>query len=263
MTTYRTFMRSARSVTMLLCAVALAGCEKNAVQDITGSLPGARIKFFNFGVNTPGVNFYANDSKVTAISSATGVEAVTGVAYGGVGSGGYYSALEPGQYTFTGRIAATVDKDVPVVSVSAALADGKAYSMYISGIYNSTAKTVEGFVVEDNVPATGDYTQAQVRFVNAISNSSPTTLTAKNQTTGAIVTIGSGIAYKAAGAFALVPEAIYDLTATTAGASPVTYTRTGVTFASGRVYSINARGDITVTGGTATNRPFLDNTTNR
>ena len=42
---------------MLCCAIALAGCEKNAVQDITGSLPGARIKFFNFGVNAPQVNF--------------------------------------------------------------------------------------------------------------------------------------------------------------------------------------------------------------
>ncbi|WP_337172851.1 DUF4397 domain-containing protein [Gemmatimonas aurantiaca] len=263
MTTNRTFIRSLRSVTMLLCAVALAACEKNAVQDITGTMPGARIRFFNFGVNAPGVNFYANNDKVTAVLSATGTEATTGVAYGGVGGGGFYSALQPGQYTFTGRIAAAADKDLAVSTVAASLADGKAYSMYISGFYNTTAKTVEAFVIEDNVPATSDYTQAQVRFVNAISNSTPTTLTAREQTTGTTVTIGNGVAYKAAGAFVSLPGGIYDLTATTTGANPVTYTRTGVTFGSGRVYSISSRGDITVGGTTATNRAFLDFTSNR
>jgi hypothetical protein len=39
--------------------------------------------------------------------------------------------------------------------------------------------------------------------------------------------------------------------------------RTGVTLAGGRIYTVGARGDITITSTTATNRPFLDNTTNR
>lgn len=72
----------------LLCAVVLASCDKNAVQEITGPLPTSRIKFFHFGVNAPGVNFYANTTKMTATTSATGVESTTGVVYGGVGSGG-------------------------------------------------------------------------------------------------------------------------------------------------------------------------------
>ena len=40
-------------------------------------------------------------------------------------------------------------------------------------------------------------------------------------------------------------------------------TRTGVSFLGGRIYTIGARGDITVTSTTATNRPILDNTANR
>ena len=48
-------MNTLRSIAMLLCTIALTACEKNAVQDITGSLPGARVKFFNFGVGAPAV----------------------------------------------------------------------------------------------------------------------------------------------------------------------------------------------------------------
>src|SRR5918999_5472549 len=99
-----------RSLAVLLCAAALASCEKNAVQDIVAPpVAASRIRFFNFGVNAPGVNFYADDTKMTAISSGTGVESTTGVVYGGVGSGGLYAVITPGQHTFNGRIAATVD----------------------------------------------------------------------------------------------------------------------------------------------------------
>jgi len=256
-------MNTFRSIAMLLCAVALTACEKNAVQDITGSLPGSRIKFFNFGVNTPAVNFYANDSKITAITSATGVEAVTGVSSGGVGSGGFYSAIEPGAYTFAGKIAADMDKNLVVSRATATLADGKAYSYYISGIYNMTAKTAEAFVVEDAFVDTLDYTVAYVRFVNAISNASPMTLYARNPTTGVELPVGGAVAYKAGGAFTALPGAVYDLNTRTAGSTTNAITRTAVSFVAGKVYTIGARGDITVVSTTLATRPQLDNTANR
>ena len=248
---------------MLLCAVALTACEKNAVQDITGSLPGARIKFFNFGTNAPAVNFYANDSKITAITSATGVEAVTGVSSGGVGSGGFYSAIQPGAYTFTGKIAAAVDKDLVVSRATATLVDGKAYSFYISGIYNTATKTAEAFVVEDPFVDTLDYTVAYVRFVNAIPNASPMTLYAKNSTTAVEAPVGGAVAYKAGGAFVALPGAVYDLNTRYAGSATNVITRTAVSFSAGKVYTISARGDITVVSTTLATRPQLDNTANR
>ena len=247
----------------LLCAVVLASCDKNAVQEITGPLPTSRIKFFHFGVNAPGVNFYANTTKMTATTSATGVESTTGVVYGGVGSGGLYSAIAPGAYTLSGKIAATVDKDLAIANVNATIADGKAYSLYLSGFYNTTTKTVEGFVVEDNFPATIDFSQATVRFVNAISNSQPMTLYAKNTTTLAEVPLGGLVAYKSAGAFTAIPNGVYDIGARIAGGTTNNIARTAVSFSAGRVYTIGARGDMTVTSTTATNRPFLDNTANR
>ena len=271
-------MNRQNSLAVLLGAVLLAACnyEKNAVQDITAPDPGSRIRFFNFGVNAPGVNFFANDTKVSAVSATgcavpplpeacttTGIEATTGTAYGGVSFTGLYSALEPGQYTLTGRIAAATDKNLSISSVTTTLADGKYYSFYQSGFYDGTAKTVDAFVVEDAFPATIDYSVAYVRFVNAISNSSPMTLYARNTTTSTETALGGLVPYKSAGAFTALPNATYDLNARVEGSSANAITRTAVSFGAGRVYSISARGDITVVSTTATNRPFLDNTTNR
>lgn len=258
-------MTPIRTFSALLGALVLASCsfEKNAVQDITGPIASARIKFFHFGVNAPGVNFYAGDAKITAITSATGVESTTGVVYGGVGSGGFYSAVNPGQYVLTGKIAATVDKDLAISPVTATIADGKAYSYYMSGFYNTVAKTVEGFVVEDAFPAAIDFTQTYVRFVNAISNSNPMTLFARNTTTTTEVPVGGLVAYKAGGAFTALPAGIYDLNTRESGATANKISRAGVNFVAGRVYTIGARGDITIVSTTLANRPILDLTANR
>ena len=249
-----------RVATVLTAAALLAGCEKNAVQDITGNLPGARIKFFNFGVGSPQVHFYANDRKLTATTSGTGAESTVGIAYGGVGAGGFYSAIEPGQYTFTARITATVDNNLPVATVQGTLEANKNYSFYTSGTYNTTTKTMEGFFVEDNFPEAFDYTQGYVRFVNAISNAQPMVLFARNQLTGTEVPIGGSVAYKAGGAFTAIPNGVYDLFVRAPGSTTNLITRTGVSFTNGRTNTIAARGTMGTTGTTA---PALDNTLNR
>ena len=254
---------------VLLCAAALASCDKNTVQDITGPLAASRVKFFNFSVSAPGVNFYANAAKITAITSGTGTESTNGVNYGGVGNGGLYSAIAPGQYTLTGRIAATIDKDLPIATVGTTIADGKYYSFYISGIYNAGTKSADAFVVEDPVPAQPDYTVAYVRFVNAISNANPMTLYAKNTDTTVTkdsIAVGGEVAYKAAGAFTVVPNGVYNLITRYTGSNTSVITRAGVSFVRGHVYTIGARGDITVTPTTtcpATSTTCLDNTANR
>lgn len=257
-------MTRIRHAALLACAAALAGCGDDAVQSLpTLALPTARIKFFNFGVNAPGVNFYANDVKMTAISSATGTESTVGTTYSQVGAGGFYSAITPGQYTISGRIAAATDKDLAIAAVPVTIADGKSYSFYLSGIYDAATKKAEGFAVEDAYPANIDFTTAYVRLVNAISNSQPMTLYVKSTTTGTETAIGGPVAYKAAGAFVSIPGGVYDLATRRAGVTGDYIARTAVSFSPGRVYTVSARGDITVTSTTATNRPFLDNTTNR
>lgn len=271
-------MTRLRLFSSLLGGLALAACSKDGVQTITGPTAGSYIKFYNFGVNAPSVNFFANDTKVTAISSTqctpppvpanpacatNGVESTNGTAYGALGNAGLYMSLAPGQYQFSGRISATTDNGVSVAKLPGTLAEGKFYSMYMSGFYDATAKTVDGFILEDAFPAQIDFSTTTVRFVNAISNSTPLTLWAKNTATGDSVAIGSSIAYKAGGAFVTIPGAAYDLSVRAAGSNTVLFSRAGVSFVLGRVYTVSARGDITVSSTTATNRPTLDNTANR
>ncbi len=258
-------MKTNRSILMLVAAVAFTACDKNAVQldELFEPADGqAQVKFFHFGVNGPGVNFYLNDGKVTALSSATGVESTNGTTYSGVGVGGLYTAQEPGQATVSGRIAAAADKNLPISNLSTTLESDKSYSYYLSGFYNTTTKSQDSFIVEDVLPAF-NYDQTCVRFVNAISNSQPMALFVKDPTTGAETTIGGAAAYKSGGTFVCFTGGTYDIFARTAGSTVNAISRTAVGFAQGRVYTIAARGDMTVTSTTATNRPFLDNTANR
>jgi hypothetical protein len=256
-------MKKHTTIAVLLLAAVVSACGSKMTTDITAPVAASKVKFYNFGVNAPGVNFYAGTTKMTAISSTTGTESVTGTAYGSVGSGGFYASVSPGSYTLSANIAAATDKDLAISKVTATIADGKSYSFYTSGFYDATAKSVEGFVVEDGYPAAIDYTQSLVRFVNAISNSQPMILYAKNQLTGTEVAVGTAIAYKAGGTFVGLPQGVYDLSARLAGSSTNLFTRTSMSFNSGRVYTISARGDITITSTTATNRPFFDSTANR
>jgi hypothetical protein len=279
-------MKRYGSLAVLLCAAALASCgdyEKNAVQDITApEVPGARIRFFNFGRSAPGVNFYADETKMTAINFSgctnppadtsqtcitTGNQSATGVNYGGVAAGGLYAGIDPGQHTLSGRIADVTDRGLAISNVTTTLAAGMKYSYYQSGIYDATTKTVDAFVVDDPFPEEIDWSSASVRFVHAIFNADPMTLYAKDRLTGEEFAIGGTTAYKTAGAFTALPPGAYDLFTRYAGESTDAMSRINVGFAEGRVYTITARGDITVavttTGCASSNVTCLDNTANR
>ncbi len=256
-------MTRLRSFAALGALALLAACERNAVQVIAGPLDGASVRFYNFSVGGPNVNFYAGEMKVTGVGSTTGQESTSGTAYGSLGLAGLYSQLPAAQYAFSGRITATVDKGLAVASLNTTVENGRYYSFYMSGFYDAVAKTTDEFIVEDDFPGEIDYSTAYVRFVHAIGNAAPMTLYATNTVGGAVVAVGGLVAYQAAGDFVAVPAGTYNLgTRYDAGVVDIV-TRTGVTFNNGRVYTISARGDITVGGTTAANRRFLDNTTNR
>ena len=270
-------MRNSRSILMLLLAAAtLTACEKNAVGllDDPAAGNGANVKFFNFSVNSPQVNFYVNDKKVTAISAtgcyllvdtnqqqclSGGLESTSGVAYGSAGNGAnaWYSDVTPGQATIAGKIAATTDKNLAISNVQTNLEAGKFYSYYLSGIYDAATKRSDAFIVADVMPPE-DFAVAYVRFVNASSTTQPMTLYVKNRTTLEEVAVGGLVAYKSGGAFVAVPVGSYDLATRASGSTTNVFTRTQISFAGGRAYTITARGN-TATASTM----LLDNTANR
>lgn len=252
-----------------LVSMFAVSCEKNGVQVIDTPLTsGAQIKFFNFGVNSPSINFYANDVKLSATASATGIESAIGLVYGSVFPSSTYSFLNGGSYTFKGQISGTAlaDANLPVASLTATVENGKHYSLYTSGFYDVVAKKTDAFIVEDKLPAM-DNTVAYVRFVNGISNgTSALDLVIKNTTSGTEAKVASGVAYKSASEFVKVPIGVYEVFARYTGATTNTITRNGtsvVGFLGGKVYTISSRGDITVSAATAVNRGFLDNTANQ
>ena len=262
-------MSTLRPLAVLLCAAAaMSACDifdKTAVQDITAPDPvTSRVKFFNFGVNAPQVNFYAGTQKMSAVSTtrctnpvpadtaacrSAGIEATTGVAYSFAAAGGLYLAIEPGTYDFMGKIAAATDNGLAISTVNSPIASGKYYSFYQSGVYNTTTKTVDAFIIEDAVPAgTIDFSVAQVRFVNAVSNGTgPLNLFATNTTTTTESTVGGATAYKSAGAWTALPAGTYNLRAAYTGAGTNLITRTGLSFNGGRAYTITARGSTATT----------------
>lgn len=262
---------------MLLVAVAAtSACDKSAVQQIAGpQTGGANVLFYNFAVGAPPVNFYVNNVKTTGVGAtgcyiltdanreactAAGIEATTGTSYGGAGAGAWYVDLAPGQITIEGRIAAATDKGLPITNAVTTIEQGKFYSFYQSGTYNTTTKTADSFVIEDPIPPV-NFNTAYVRFVNASGNSSPMTLYALNRDTLVTrqeIAVGGEVAYKGAGEFVAVPAGAYNLFARYAGSSTNTFSRTAVSFFNGRVYTITARGNV----GTASTM-LLDNTTNR
>ena len=193
---------------------------------------GAYVKFFNFGVNAPGVNFYANDTKVTAISvdhlprrrptpdprvcARPAIESTTGTAYGAAGNGGLYSSIAAGQYTFDGQ-----DRGGDGQGSRGRERRRDARRREVLLVLHRAASTtrrprrVDAFVVEDAFPATIDFTQRMCGSSTRVSNSQPMTLYAKNTTTGdSSARSASTVAYKSGGAFISVPAGVYDLTRT-------------------------------------------------
>lgn len=270
--------RSFAAVALVVGAVAIAACgDKNDIHEISAPTAGSAVKFFNFGVNAPAVNFYAGDKKITATSSSacssavngsttdttcltTGKEPTTGTGYGANASTfGVYYSVAPGSYTLSGHITAATDNGLAISNTSATLENGKFYSYYLSGVYNTTAKSVEGFVVEDPLPDV-TFDKTYIRFVNASSNSQPMTLYASDSS-GTETAVGSTVAYKSAGSFVALGPGVYNLYARAAGSSTNLISSTAAGLGGGHVYTVTAYGDMTVS--TGTNVPKLDNTPNR
>ena len=245
----------------------LAACGDSGLTDISAPVTGSQVLFYNDALGSPGVNFFADTLKLTGTLTSAGAPSPSGTNYGQIAAGGDYTQAPPGQYALSGRLSDTTAalQNTMVSSVSTTLAGGKSYSYFQAGPYDATAKHADAFVVEDPIPSTWDYTVANIRFVNAIYNASPGTLTLVNSDTTihptpAPVVVGGATAYKSASAFVAVPPGTYAFTVTGLNAAKFVGS---LVVSGGRYYTLSIRGDINVTSTKAATFPTFDFLANR
>jgi hypothetical protein len=247
-------------IAALLGIALLAACgeKKNPVEPLLGSAPGGRIKFFNFAMGSPNVNFYVDTTKLTGILSSADTASRSATAYGSAAAGGLYNSVPAGQHTFSGRISAATDFNLPISSTSLNIDPNKFYSYYLSGFYNTTTKQADSFLLEDNWTVPTD-TMVSVRFVNASPNAGTLQLAVRTDSLSPDVNLGAAETYKGASDFVKIAPGVYDVSVSgTRAGVPFTFRRIGVSFVALHVYTVSLRGDWTVTSTTATNRPVLD-----
>lgn len=259
---------------MSALAMIFSSCEKNAVTDITTPYSGAQFKYYNFAINGPTVNFYANDIKTTATLTSTGVEAAAGVNYGGLVPLRGYSLAPIGSVKFSSLTPSTMvvnnalgqGPNIETSSITKTVEDGKNYSYYTSGIYDYTTKKSDAFIIEDVLPA-ADTSIAYIRVVNPGHNTTALSLELTQTFTSTIPGIPplvivttpiTGVAYKTASAYTPVKQGAYTLRLIDTPSGKVV-TRAATGFIKGRLYTFTLRGNL-ITG---TPAPFLDFTENR
>ena len=258
----------------VLFLTTLSSCKKNAVVDITRPYAGAQFKYYNFAINAPSVNFFANGIKTAATFSATGLESPAGTLYGGLVPIVGYSLSPTGSVVFRAItpstmpiVAATAQgPSIEVASVTKDVVDGKNYSFYTSGIYDYATNKSDAFILEDALPAP-DTSTAYIRLVNPGHNTSTLSLELTQTFTSVpaggppiviITTPITGIAYKTASAYIPIRQGSYTLRLI--DAASVRIVTRGATFIfKESIYTFTLRGNL-ITGVPAA---FLDFTENR
>lgn len=245
-----------------------AGCDKEFVVDraAEGEIVGARIRLYNFAMTAPTVNFYSNETKISAVASSNQLEALGGVVYGGEYPNNQYALAPAGNRNILAitPMNLAVNGSLTIATIPADLADGKFYSIYTSGIYDSVNKIAEGFYVEDVFPQQIDSAGAYVRIVNPCPNSSIKLMLQKTQTIAGVKTVleeievGNHVEYQKASPFLLITPGAWELVLTDLN-SGKTAVRNATSFLKQRVYTLSLRGNI-VTG---VPTPFIDFTTNK
>lgn len=246
----------------------MISCKDQAVLNINEPIVGARVKLYNFGINAPTVNFYSNDTKISAVLSATGVESINGISFGNVYPTIGYALSPEGQRLFKAITPSTITTTTPnltIAAVSAEVTNDKFYSVFVGGIYNATDKKADMFVVEDDFPKGLDTATTYIRLVNPGSSTSTlkAILTKTTTVTGQppIVenfTLADAVPYKSASPFMAFKPGAYSITVTDAASGKVV-TRAATSFLRERVYTLALRGNL------ITNTPaaFIDFTTNQ
>ncbi|TCC94019.1 DUF4397 domain-containing protein [Pedobacter frigiditerrae] len=206
------------------------------------------LKFLNVTPSSPTINFYIDGAKFTSGQSTSGVEnagynyTTATSLYPDFG----YAVTAPGSRKLTAKIipSVTVDPSLEVLNTTITPAAGKYYTIFTSGVYSTTNKSVGPVLVVEDVRPALDTSKVFVRVIN-LYNGGPNVDLIRNSTGTKLV---SNLPYGAASPFAeigspgvgVAPAVLYTLNnaaTNTALASNVSYS-----FTKGRAYTIFLKG---------------------
>lgn len=151
----------------LLCV--LSACEKDTSLEATATLAVDSnkpfVKFFNASPDSPIINFYMDNIKMTGTYTVSGTE--TGIAYAAIYPSLGYSQSSGTSSKILTKIAgsSTVNPGVVTSESTVNLAAGKYYSVFAVDQYDLVNKKQNLLVIEDKSPAT-DTSKVFLRLVN-------------------------------------------------------------------------------------------------
>lgn len=230
-----------------------------------------QVRFYNFVINGPTVNFYANGVKSTAITSTTGQEAANGVGWGGThpnvgyveipaGSDVTIESITPKNMLIPTNNINNYEGGIVTSSLSIPKIEPlKQYSVYLSGYWDKVNKKSKSFYIKDEMPGV-DTSKVFVRFVNSgVEEGGDLKFIVTNRDTliGTYL-IDDKIPYGSASKFVAVPYGTYNLKIYTASGDSLI--RNGVALNPDRVHTFALRGDILSKKAPL---PFIDNVQNR
>ncbi|MBB2146031.1 DUF4397 domain-containing protein [Pedobacter sp. LMG 31464] len=236
-----------------VCTVLLAACKKNegTVENTEyekvapGDPKYSYLKFLNLTPGSPVANFYVDGLKFSSALSSTGVENA-GYAYNGLYPDLGYAITAPGSHKVTANIipSATVDKNLEVLNATITPEAGKYYTIFTTGQYSSTNKSIGPLLVLEDVKPALDTSKIFIRMVN-LYNGSPNLDLVKTATS---TKVASNVAYGTASAFAEIPSPgpgaapsnVFALNNTATGLPLLSNITIGLT--KGRAYTFYLRG---------------------
>lgn len=261
---------------LAIIAVVISSCgEKDIIINEYTREPGneAQVRFYNFGINAPSVNFYADNVKITASQSLTGEMAPTGVSFGATyPSIGYVEVPGGDNINIFSKTPTTLaipannvnnyqqDKEVSNITVPK-LESKKQYSLFIAGYFDKDTHKAESFIISDELPPS-DTSKVFVRFVNSgVAEAGTLSIKVSKMDGTEVISeemVAAELAFKSATEFKDFPYGTYKFTIIPSNANNRIWERT-ITLNRDRVHTIAVRGDLRNTSPA----PLLDNTQNR
>lgn len=230
-----------------------------------------QVRFYNFVINGPQVEFYANGVKSTSRVSTTGQQASTGLGYGAThpnigyveipaGENILIEAITPPTYLIPANNVNNYGQNLLAASLIVPKIEAlKTYSIYLCGYWDKVAQKGNAFIIDEVMPGV-DTASTFIRFVNSgTEQAGPLRFAVTNTRDTLVGTIGIAeeVPFAKGSPFVAVPYGTYDLKLYTATGDSLI--RRGIALSPDRVHTFALRGDILA----KTPAPWIDNIQNR